>query len=982
MAEKMKRTKYEGVVAMKKSLFSVARLGMLLCAVVFLTGCGGSNGSETTLQSLPLVSFATGSQSNGENVAVQTITVLLSQVSVRDVTVPFTVTGTAANPADYTITASPVTIVAGATTAAITITVVDDALNENDETVIVTMGTPTNAIPFATTVHTATIVDNDPLPLVSFATGSQSNGENVAVQTITVLLSQVSVRDVTVPFTVTETAANPADYTITASPVTIAAGATSTAITITVVDDTLNENNETVIVTMGTPTNATQDATTVHTATITDNDPLPSVSFTTGSQSNVENVAVQTITVSLSQVAGQNVTVPFTVTGTAANPADYTITASPVTIAAGATSTAITITVVDDTLNENNERVIVTMGTPTNATQGATTVHTATITDNDPLPSVALFVGVPSIIGAGGAAGGATETTTVVATLSSVSGRVVTVTLSKSGTASDTIDYTLSNTAITIAAGSTSGAVTLTSIDNLPARPNKTVIIDASCGAGSNCTMGSPLQQTVTITNGFFKASKTDANDQFGYAVAISGDGNTMAVGAPFEDSNAIGVGGSQDDNSAISSGAAYVFTLSNGIWSQQAYLKASNTDVFDRFGFSVAISGDGNTVVVGAIGEASSATGTSIDSFGQADNSASSSGAAYVFTRSGTVWTQQAYVKASNTEQGDTFGFSVAISGDGNTMAVGAPFESSSATGVGGDQTNNNKPNSGAVYTFIRSGVVWSQQAYLKASNTDAFDQFGLSVAISGDGNTVVVGALLEDSNATGVDGDQTNNNKPNSGAVYTFIRSGVVWGQQAYLKASNTDAGDNFGSSVAISGDGNTMAVGALLEDSNATGTSIDSFGQADNTATNSGAAYIFTRSGTDWSQQAYVKASNTGANDLFGGSGAISGDGNTVAVSAVGESSSATGVGGGQTDNSASGAGAVYTFTRSGTVWSQQAYVKASNTGANDLFGGSLSLSSNGFTLAVGVIGEDSSTMGVTTGTNPGNENALNSGAVYLY
>ncbi|MEK6642277.1 MAG: FG-GAP repeat protein, partial [Planctomycetota bacterium] len=215
----------------------------------------------------------------------------------------------------------------------------------------------------------------------------------------------------------------------------------------------------------------------------------------------------------------------------------------------------------------------------------------------------------------------------------------------------------------------------------------------------------------------------------------------------------------------------------------------------------------------------------------------------------------QQAYLKASNTEAGDYFGHSVAVSGD--TVVVGAPLEDSNATGVDGDQADNSAGDSGAAYVFVRSGGVWSQQAYLKASNTGDGDEFGISVALSGD--TLVAGATAEDSNATGVNGDQADNSAPRSGAAYVFVRSGGVWSQQAYLKASNTGATDEFGFSVAVSGD--TAVVGASFEDSNATGVNGD---QADNSAADSGAAYVFVRSGGVWSQQAYLKASNTGATD----------------------------------------------------------------------------------------------------------------------
>ena len=146
------------------------------------------------------------------------------------------------------------------------------------------------------------------------------------------------------------------------------------------------------------------------------------------------------------------------------------------------------------------------------------------------------------------------------------------------------------------------------------------------------------------------------------------------------------------------------------------------------------------------------------------------------------------------------------------------------------------------------------AQQAYLKASNTEADDQFGGSVAVSGD--TVVVGATGEDSNATGINGNQNNNSAVNAGAAYVFVRSGATWTQQAYLKASNTGANDVFGISVAISGD--TVVVGAANEDSNATGINGN---QSNNSAADAGAAYVFVRNGTIWTQQAYLKASNTG-------------------------------------------------------------------------------------------------------------------------
>src|SRR6266571_2123465 len=308
----------------------------------------------------------------------------------------------------------------------------------------------------------------------------------------------------------------------------------------------------------------------------------------------------------------------------------------------------------------------------------------------------------------------------------------------------------------------------------------------------------------------------------------------------------------------------------------------------------------------------------------------------------------QQAYIKASNTAALDVFGGTVAMSSDGNTLAVGARQEASAATGIDGNQADNTSTNAGAVYVFTRSGATWTQQAYVKASNTGAGDEFGVSVALSGDGSTLAVGAFGEASAATGIDGNQADNTAPFAGAVYVFTRSGVAWTQQVYVKASNAEANNFFGISVALSSDGNTLVAGAIGEESAATG--IDG-NQADNTATDSGAVYVFTRSGTAWTQQAYIKASNTGAGDDFGTSVALSSDGDALAVGAANEASSSAGIDGNQGDNAAPGAGAIYAFTRSGTTWTQQAYVKASNAGGGDGFGVSVAMAGAGNSLAVG-------------------------------
>jgi len=486
------------------------------------------------------------------------------------------------------------------------------------------------------------------------------------------------------------------------------------------------------------------------------------------------------------------------------------------------------------------------------------------------------------------------------------------------------------------------------------------IVLHLACLAGN---AGFPFQQA------YVKASNTHPEDFFGLRVAISGD--TMVATAYLEDSEATGVNGDQnaDTEEGNDSGAAYVYVRQNGAWSQQAYLKAANTSQGDWFGFAVAMAGD--TVVVGAPYEDSASQG--VNGNGANDN-ALQSGAVYVFVRNGTNWAQQAYLKASNTEAGDEFGSVVAISG--NTLVVGAWREDSSATGVNGNQSNDNAGDSGAAYVFVRNGTNWAQQAYLKASNTSDEDFFGESVAISGD--TIVIGASSEDSNATGINGNQTNNNAPDSGAAYVFVRNGTTWSQQAYLKASNAETNDRLGQAVAV--DGNTVVIGALSESSKARQVNGD---QADNSAHQAGAAYVFVRSGTNWNQQAYLKALNAEAGDAFGYTVGISGD--IVVAGAQGESSNATGVNGNARNNSAFWAGAAYVFVRSGSSWLQHAYLKASNPGggipnvtSGDLFGCGLAVS--GDTVVAGAYLEDSNSTGVNG--DQFNNDATGSGAAYVF
>lgn len=332
----------------------------------------------------------------------------------------------------------------------------------------------------------------------------------------------------------------------------------------------------------------------------------------------------------------------------------------------------------------------------------------------------------------------------------------------------------------------------------------------------------------------------------------------------------------------------------------------------------------------------------------------------------------QEAYLKASNTEAHDAFASALDVSG--GTLVVGAPFEDSGAHVVDGDQSDNSKPDSGAAYVFVRSGTTWTQEAYLKAANPDSGDRFGTSVAIFGD--TIVVGAQGESSSATGVDGNGNENSAALSGAAYVYVRSGSNWSLEAYLKASNTESMDLFGNSVAI--DGGTVVVAARNEDGGSMGVGGD---PSDNSATNSGAAYVFVRSGTTWVQQAYLKRLET---DLRLSDVAISGDaiairgpssvtvfertgvdwnGKATIHPTSGTSSSiedhaisgATLVFGTPYDDSGPGewAGSVHIFARSGTTWSQEAWLQRTPTVPEDTFGHSVDILGN--TILVGATEE---------------------------
>jgi len=512
----------------------------------------------------------------------------------------------------------------------------------------------------------------------------------------------------------------------------------------------------------------------------------------------------------------------------------------------------------------------------------------------------------------------------------------------------------------------------------------------------------------------YIKASNAEAYDHFGCggantghtgnSIAFSGDGGTMAIGAPHESGGVSGIDGDASDNSMFGSGAVYVFVREGDRWMQQAYIKASNPGLIDHFGSSVALSGDGRTLVVAAAFESSSATGIDGD---QSDDSVPQAGAVYVFTRSGTQWAQRAYIKASNTGRagdgdefgdGDQFGYSLALSANGRTLAVGAIAEDSVARGINGDQADDSVTSAGAVYIFTRAGESWSQQAYLKASNSEAGDLFGFAVALSANGDTLAASSYDEDGGTRTINGPDDNTRNA-AGAVFVFERAGSIWTETAYLKGSRAERTDQLGYSLAISADGNTIASGAgdedcLLPGVNPPGCDNDSpAGIGANIWV--GAAYIFVRSAGQWSEEAFIKASNPRPYNSYGVKLALSADGDTLAVASYLEDEGAQGIFGPEPlpllivpnldpwrarEHQAEESGAVYLYSRTAGQWAQRAYLKAPNAEVGDEFGSAVALSADGRMLAVGAHNEASGARGLDG--DAADNSAPEAGAVFLY
>ena len=444
-------------------------------------------------------------------------------------------------------------------------------------------------------------------------------------------------------------------------------------------------------------------------------------------------------------------------------------------------------------------------------------------------------------------------------------------------------------------------------------------------------------------------------------------------MGAPHESSGAKGINGNQNDKSAYSSGAVYVFTRRGNAVTQQAYIKASNPGDGANFGSSVALSRDGNTLAVAAYYESSNATGINGN---QADRSIPEAGAVYIFTRTGSTWSQQAYIKASNTgnaavgenfAEGDQFGYSIALERRWQHAGGGCHRRRQQRDR---HQRRPGRQLGEPVRRGLRLHEDRRHRGRSRRTSSRAMTRpnvlFGYSIGLSENGNTLAVAEY---------DADR------GQGALYVLTRSGGTWSHQARIKADNAENGDSLGYSMAISDDGNTIAAGAADEDCLIPGINPAGCDKDQPMDNSSGAAYVFVRNGTTWTQQAFLKSSNPAKQDWFGVRIAISGDGNTVAVAAPNEDSASKGINGKQDDDTAPEAGAVYYFTRTGhdlDAAGLREGVQHESRATNSV--SSLALSGDGRTLLVGARGEDSGAKGING--NQADSSTRDAGAAYLF
>lgn len=450
-----------------------------------------------TINDPPQVSFSTPNNTESEDTSEVVVIVKLSKGSTQDITVEFSTSGTAewGSSKDYTTSSSPIIIPAGTLTTSLIITVNDDSIDELEESAILTLENPTNAILGGNNVHTLTITDNDDPPNVSFYTDTQIVSEEILTFTTSVVLSNISGKDVTVPFSVELGTATSGDFSInTPSPLTIPAGIMTAEIQIDITEGDGVEEDENFNISLKSPTNAVVGSIGTQTITITEHlGNLPVISFFQATQTiSEDNVNLITIGVEMDHAWNDAVIVHYTVSGTASegSSGDYTIFTSPILIPKGKPRGEIAVQLNNDIVDENDETIIITIETVENGTSGSPNGHTITITDDDSTPSVSFHRASQTV---GEAAGSGT----VRVDLSGPSSHPVTVPLTFSGTATEGADYTVSSSEITIPPLTISETFTVNILDDSEYDPAETSIL--TMGDPTNATKGTITEHTITI---------------------------------------------------------------------------------------------------------------------------------------------------------------------------------------------------------------------------------------------------------------------------------------------------------------------------------------------------------------------------------------------------------------------------------------------------------------------------------------------------
>jgi len=466
---------------------------------------GGADGLGTSVHTYtindndatPSVQFTSSSLSGSESVTPANMELTLSAASGLTVTVSYTVgAGTATSGGtDYSLASGTATINAGQTTTNISATINNDILDENNETINVTISGPSNATLGTNTAFTYTITDDDASPEIQVTPTSASGSEAVSPVIIQLIISAISGRDASANYSLSGTASGSGtDYTLASGTATVTAGNNTVDLSATINNDILDENNETLILTISDPTNCTIGTNSTHTYTITDNDATPTVQFTSTTAQGAESITPVTMQLQLSAASGLDVSVNYAISGTATGSGtDYTMAAGSATISAGGTTTDLSATIIDDTIDENDETLIVTISSPSNATLGGNTTHTYTLQDNDATPSI------EATLASSSGSEGITPANIEV-TLSAASGLDATVDYAVSGTATGSgTDYTLANGTATITAGGTTTNISPTINDDALDEAGETIILTLS--NPSNASLGTNTTHTFTIND-------------------------------------------------------------------------------------------------------------------------------------------------------------------------------------------------------------------------------------------------------------------------------------------------------------------------------------------------------------------------------------------------------------------------------------------------------------------------------------------------